>query len=265
MFRICLFLSILLPLAASAFKLSWQDDFNGQGLDGSKWDIINDCNFKDGNNELECYTNAPKNVRVANGNLVIEAVVEQKGNKKYTSARIHGKNGFKYGRFEVRAKLPKGKHLWPAIWQMPKQSKFGSWPRSGEIDIMEYRGQVPNKVEGTLHFGRSGGDKQSIGSKPKEFGFDFSQDYHVFGFERTPQKMKWFVDGKEYFSLDTSIGSQKFPDLYKGSQPWDEEFYWIFNLAVGGNFFNGMPQLNEEEAKKWPKRTMEVDWVKVYT
>src|SRR6266487_811527 len=107
-----------------------------------------------GNNEFQCYTARRENIKVSDGVLTIKARPESYKNHDYTSGRVRmDTEGFKYGRYVIRAKLPKGKHLWPAIWMMPTHEVFGEWAASGEIDIMELRGQEPSLVEGTLHFG----------------------------------------------------------------------------------------------------------------
>lgn len=248
--------------SSDSYHEVWRDDFNGSQLNKDTWHFGNIGCTGNGNEEMQCYTD--RNGRVENGNLIINVKIEPGAQgKQFSSSRIHGKQGWTYGRFEARAKLPKGRHLWPAIWMMPLKGEFGEWPASGEIDIMEHRGQFSNQVEGTIHYG----DVKHIyeGSKMREFPVDFSQDFHVFGLERTPTKIAWLVDGKEYYSYNTDkmFGNK----LYKKKgEPFDKEFYWIFNVAVGGGYFppdQFGPPVTTEEAKHWEKTTMEIDWVKV--
>lgn len=240
----------------------WRDDFNGNQLDESKWYFGNIGCSGNGNNEMQCYTE--HNAVVKNGTLIINVKIEPGSEgKQFSSTRIHGKQGWTYGRFEARVKLPKGRHLWPAVWMMPLKSAFGLWPASGEIDIMEHRGQVSDSVEGTIHYGDNGPIYE--GSNMRKFSVDFSKDFHVFGLDRTPTKIAWSVDGKEYFSYNTDkmFGNR----LYKKKgEPFNKEFYWIFNVAVGGGYFpvdKFGPPVTVEEAKNWEKTSMEVDWVKV--
>lgn len=276
-FDVCLtqFSTALLAEVSSSFaqgkgnrKVVWQEDFNCAQPDAGKWDIQVDCNGG-GNNELQCYTRRPKNVKCHQGKLIITAKPEDYQNKKFTSARLHGKQGWKYGYFEARAKLPKGKHLWPAIWMMPHASKYGIWPRSGEIDIMEYREQELTKIESTLHYGAAWNDKGQTGSGMREFGIDFSQDFHLFGFEWTDKKMVWYLDNKPYFetSLDRMFNPPSGTKVYdKKGSPFDEPFHWILNLAVGGGFFppEKYGNITPEEAKSWPQPVIEIDYLKVY-
>src|SRR5689334_11617702 len=156
LFIVAAFIVGLSPMVAQ--KLVWSDEFNTPGSpDNSKWSYDlgdgcpNVCGW--GNNELEYYTNDPKNVRIENGNLVIEAVKESKGGKEFTSTRIVSKfkGDWLYGRIEIRAKLPKGRGTWPAIWMLSTDWKYGGWPESGEIDIMEHVGYDPGVIHGTLH------------------------------------------------------------------------------------------------------------------
>ena len=131
------------------YKLVWSDEFNGTALDESVW-TIQTGGAGWGNNEKQFYTGRSENLRVEGGNLVIEARKEQYDKNEYTSARImsKGKKTFTYGKMEARISLPSGGGLWPAFWMM---GNTGSWPQCGEIDIMEYVGNVPNRVLGTLH------------------------------------------------------------------------------------------------------------------
>jgi len=140
------------------WELVWHDEFSGTTIDASKWS--HEVNAQGGgNNELQYYTNRSKNSYVENDCLVMQALKEHytgtEGTREYTSARLRTlrKGDWKYGRFDIKAKLPSGKGLWPAIWMLPSENKYGGWAASGEIDIMELVGHEPNKVYGTLHYG----------------------------------------------------------------------------------------------------------------
>ena len=271
------FLIFIVKIVTSEYTLVWFDDFNGDKLDHSKWWELLDCSGR-GNNELQCYTNRSANIKVRNGSLELWAHPEDYQGREFTSGRVHAKGaGWLYGKFEARARLPAGKHLWPAIWMVPVKSTYGPWPASGEIDIMEARGQRTRSVEGTVHYGKSRENRGKVGSAQLEFPFDFSRDFHVFGFEWTNHSMTWSVDGKKFFSFDTrrtfmapdpnekDMKIQK--DVYwRDGQPFDHPFKWILNVAVGGNYFNKKlyGSVSRQEAKKWPKPVMEVDWVKVW-
>ena len=146
--------------SSAKMKLVWSDEFDGDSLNYSKWGVQENA-FGGGNQELQIFTDRAKNVRVENGHLVLEAHRDN-GNisgtvREYSSGRVRTKHrgDWKYGRIEVRAKMPIGQGIWPAIWMLPTDDKYGGWALSGEIDIMEYRGQNPKQVLGTLHLNHS--------------------------------------------------------------------------------------------------------------
>ena len=184
--------------APAGWKLVWNDEFDGSVLDRAKWDfdIGNDLPAGNrrvpgwGNNELEFYTSRPENVFISDGMLHLRAQKESYEGCKYTSGRIKTKDRFSktYGRFEFRAKLPTGKGIWPAIWLLPEKNEYGGWPASGEIDLMEARGQQPEKVLGTLHYGSRGPGHPHAG---KDFLFPDRgtiADFHVYALEWDPVK-----------------------------------------------------------------------------
>ncbi len=207
-------------------------------------------------------------MRVEGGSLVINAHVEEMNGKHFTSGKLHSKQSWTHGKFEARVKLPKGKNLWPAFWMMPAKSVYGGWAASGEIDIMEYRGERPDTVLGTIHFGGSWPNNIASGSGDVKFPSDFSADFHTFGIEWDANQMQWTLDGKVWHkeNMNRSFFSGKGNNPYtKNGQPFDQAFYVILNVAIGGNFFNGMgSQVTPAEAKNWAKPTMEVDYVRVY-
>jgi len=254
-------------LCRADWQLVWSEEFNGSGkpsdaewayeTGGSGW----------GNNELEYYTNGVNgNVREEGGHLVIQARVEEQGGKHFTSTRMHSKKAWTYGKFEARAKHPKGKDLWPAIWMMPQSSVYGPWAASGEIDIMEARGQKPRVTQGTIHYGGASPNNVWSGSGEKDLGFDFSADWHTHTLEWNNQTISWAVDGKQYHSesINRNMWSHKGTNPYNHNvAPFDQAFHWILNIAVGGNFLP-QPWVTPDEARKWEKPTMEIDYLHVY-
>lgn len=240
------------------WKLVWADEFNGTALDSSKWQF--EVNGKGGGNgEMQYYTDRPANLHLTNGHMVISANKENyqgpDGKKSYTSARItsKGKGDWKYGRFEARIKMPKGKGMWPAFWMMPTDSVYGTWAQSGELDIAEVIGDKPNIVYGTLHYGGKWPKNVHSGDKYILPGGDFSDDFHVFTIEWKEGEIRWLVDGHLYQTqISWKTAAAPFP------APFDQKFYFIFNVAVGGSW-PGKPN----ESTTFPQ-TMEVDWVRAY-
>lgn len=238
-------------------KLVWSDNFDGSGLpDSTKWSYDLGVGNPEGwgNNELQYYTSDRKNARVENGSLIIEAHKETIENKGYSSARLVSKKkgDWKYGRVEVRAKLPKGKGTWPAIWMLPTEWKYGGWPASGEIDIMEHVGYDQGVVHGTIHtesYNHSKGTQKEGTIKVS----DASEAFHVYAVDWTEKKIDFLVDGKVYHTVTRDPKED-----YKG-WPFDQSFHVILNIAVGGNW--GGREGVEENI--WPQK-MEVDYVKVY-
>lgn len=245
--------------SAAFAKLVWSDEFENPGApDATKWNYDigdgcpNVCGW--GNNELQYYTNDSKNVRVENGNLVIEARKEAKGGKEYTSTRIvsKAKGDWLYGRIEVRAKLPRGKGTWPAIWMLPTDWKYGGWPASGEIDIMEHVGFDPGVVHGTIHT-ESYNHIKGTQKEGKVTVSNVSDAFHVYAVEWTKDKMTFIIDNDAYYIVTRSPSED-----FKG-WPFDQRFHLLMNIAVGGNW-GGMQGVDESI---WPQR-MEVDYVRVY-
>ncbi len=234
-------------LAIPGWTLVWNDEFSDTTVDPDKWEYeVNGDGG--GNNELQYYTDRPVNSYISDGTLVIEALKENYLGKSYTSARMRTKNkgDWKYGRFEVRAKLPFGQGMWPAIWMLPTDWEYGGWPMSGEIDIMEMVGHETWKVYGTIHFGASVQQRQQRGGSYSLTDASFSQEFHTFTTEWDSVGMTWYVDGKQYFA--TQIGA-----------PFDKRFHILLNVAVGGNWPG-----NPNEFTIFPQR-MTVDYVRVYT
>ena len=237
--------------------LVWSDEFDDAGApDSTRWgyDLGGGGAEGWGNHELEYYTRDQKNVRVENGKLVIEAHSDTLFEKPYTSTRLvsKGKGDWRYGRIEVKAKLPKGRGTWPAIWMLSTDWKYGGWPASGEIDIMEHVGFDPGVIHGTIHTEAYNHIKQTQ-KEGKITVPDADGAFHVYGIDWTNDRMDFFVDDKLYHSVTRDPA-----DDFKG-WPFDQRFYLILNLAVGGNW-GGQKGVDETI---WPQH-MEVDYVRVY-
>ncbi|WP_339207823.1 carbohydrate binding domain-containing protein [Paenibacillus sp. FSL K6-3182] len=254
------------------WSLVWNDEFDSvgdnldtNGVDLDKWayQLGNGSEYGVGdwgNNELQFYKK--ENIKIENGQMIIEAKKENFGGKQYTSGRLWTSPTFSkaYGKFEARIKLPAGQGLWPAFWMMPKDSEYGGWASSGEIDIMEARGRVPGEVDGTIHFGKNAPNNKITGA---QYEFPQGEDitgYHTYSLEWEPGELRWYVDGNLFQTLNdwNSWGADQ-PEKYAFPAPFDKEFYIILNLAVGGNYDGGLkpdPSLLSAQ--------MEIDYVRAY-
>ena len=194
------------PVLEKEVKPIWSDEFDYKGLpDETKWSYDlgdgcpNLCGW--GNNELQRYTNALKNARVENGHLIIEAHKEDIGTRHYSSTRLisKGKGDWKYGRIEVRAKLPTGLGTWPAIWMLSTDWEYGGWPESGEIDIMEHVGYNPDSIFGTVH---TKAYNHMLGTHKvgKIYMPDAESTFHVYAVEWSEKKIDFYLDDNKYFT-----------------------------------------------------------------
>lgn len=240
------------------WKLVWNDEFDGPSLDYKKWEIEVNA-FGGGNNELQIYTDRKENVRIEDGHLVLEARRDNHGIagtvREYSSGRIRSKHrgDWKYGKFETRARLPAGQGVWSAIWMLPTDEKYGTWASSGEIDIMEFKGQEPDVVWGTLHYGSQWPGNKHTGDTYKLDKGNFTDDFHIFTLEWEEDAIRWYVDGKlTQTQTKWESNGGKFP------APFDQEFHMLLNLAIGGGFLG-----NPDGTTKFP-REMQVDYVRVY-
>jgi beta-glucanase (GH16 family) len=240
---------------SNQWKLTWSDEFNYNGLpDSRKWTYDVGGNGW-GNNELEYYTNASlANAHVDNGTLKITAIREDKRGRDYTSARLltKGKQEFTYGKIEIRAKLPAGRGLWPAIWMLGADAAKVGWPLCGEIDIMEHVGYEKDSVLGTIHtkaYNHILGTQKS----KKTYIENPYGEFHLFSIEWTPEKIDFFLDHKLY---------NHFQNEHKtvAEWPFDKPFFLIMNIAIGGGL-GGKMGIDETA---FPA-TMEVDYVRVYS
>jgi len=237
------------------YGLIWSDEFEGpagQLPDPGKWtyDIGTDW----GNLQLEWDSNRPENVSLdGEGHLAITAIEEEYEGQPYTSARIKTKDLFerRYGRFEARVHLPIGQGIWPAFWMLGNDIDEVGWPQCGEIDILEYRGQEPRSLHGTLH-GPGHYGNNAIGAEHTLAQGGFHLGFHVFAIEWDESGIDWYVDGFRYHSVSPS-------DLPAGAEwVYDHPFFMILNVAVGGRWV-GDPDQDTE----FPQ-TMLVDYVRVY-
>jgi beta-glucanase (GH16 family) len=229
--------------------LVWSDEFNGTALDGTKWTAETGGGGW-GNKELQYYKAA--NATVSSGTLKIIAKKEKVQANNYTSARIKTalKGDWTYGRFEARIKLPKGAGLWPAFWMMPTDSYYGTWPKSGEMDISEMIGAKPTNSFGTLHYGTSSTDHQYRGADFYLNSGTYADGFHTFAIEWQAGVVRWFVDDNLYNTIRST-------DIAPYAWPFDKRFYIILNLAVGGTLGGTV------DNTIFPA-TMEVDYVRVY-
>ncbi|WP_150272787.1 family 16 glycosylhydrolase [Paenibacillus tepidiphilus] len=261
--------------AIAGMNLLWQDEFSGTALDTSKWNyetgyyISQDPNsWGWGNAELQHYTNSTQNVFVSGGQLNIRALNDHRSfpqdpNRyaEYSSGKINTKGhmSLEYGRVDIRAKLPTGDGIWPALWMLPEDAVYGAWAASGEIDIMEAKGRLPGTTSGAVHFGGQWPVNRYIaGEYHFPQGQTFANDYHVYSMVWEDDNIKWYVDGKFFFKVSRgqwySVAAPNNPNA-----PFDEPFYLIMNLAVGGHFDGGRtPAASDIPA------TMQVDYVRVY-
>jgi len=242
------------PLTYPGYTLIWNDEFSGTALDANVWNYeIGNGSGGWGNNELEYYTNSQKNTLVSNGNLIIEARMESISGFNYSSARLttQNKKSFTFGRVDIRAKLPRGKGIWPALWMLGNNITSVGWPACGEIDIMEFLGHETSKSYGTLHYGASAATHGSKGNSYTLSSGSFYDQFHVFSMEWKQDELKLFVDNNLYVTfIKTDVGSAPYP--------FNVPFFFIFNVAVGGNW-PGSPDANTS----FPQR-MIVDYVRVF-
>lgn len=239
------------PTGNGGYTLVWSDEFDGPNINLNNWTYdIGWGNDGWGNLELQSYTDSPDNARIENGMLIIEAREQRVKGQRYSSARLktQGLQEWQYGRIEARIKVAEGQGLWSAFWMLGSNFEQVGWPQSGEIDIMENIGREPNNTYGTLHGpGYSGAD--GVGG-PYTHPSSLADDFHVYTIEWDANQISWYVDGV-LFSTVT-------PDDVPGEWVYDQPFFIILNLAVGGNW-PGSP----DATTVFPQQ-MVVDYVRVY-
>jgi len=257
------------------WDLFWNDEFDGNSLKTNLWNydvghyIGGNCNQPGwGNDEAQAYTDNSKNVFLADGKLNLAVHKETKWeacsgggkNVEYTSGKIvtSGKFSWKYGRIDFCAKLPLGQGFWPALWMMPQNSVYGGWARSGEIDVMEAKGRFPSASSGAIHFGDAWPNNTYIHGDYAFPGGRTINDFNVYSLVWEQAQMRWYVNGNLFRTVNNSQWhSAGAPNNQYA--PFDEDFFIIMNLAVGGNFDDGrLPPTSAMPG------IMQVDYVRVY-
>ena len=241
------------PALYTGYQLAWSDEFDSTGVNTNDWNFELGNNNGWGNNELENYTGRIQNAFVSKGSLIIEARRENSTSSQYTSARMttQGKKSFEFGRIDIRAKLPVGKGIWPALWMLGSNITSVGWPACGEIDIMELIGTYPGRVHSTLHWKASNGNHASMGSQINLTSGDFSQQFHVYSLVWKQDMLDCLMDDQLIFRLTKA-------DVGTATYPFNASQFFIFNVAVGGDW-PGPPDANTE----FPQR-MFVDYVRVF-
>lgn len=280
------------PLRAAAtddWTLVWSDEFDKGTIDRAKWSFDVDC-WGGGNDERQCYTNSPRNAAIEDGKLVItarherstgpalpeamrltSAMPDAEVSRDFSSARLttRKKASWRYGKVEVRARLPQGQGTWPAIWMLPEKTSYGPWAASGEIDILEAVNlgvpcaKCPSGLEdtilGTLHFGAKWPNNAHKGEEihaPEVL----DEGFHTYAIEWQPERITWQIDGRTYA---TRIASEWWSAGSKApGAPFDRPFHLILNLAIGGKLAEerGLGGVRDDG---YPKR-FEIDWVRVW-
>ncbi|GAB3021097.1 glycoside hydrolase family 16 protein [Bowmanella dokdonensis] len=285
-------------LPVSSWEMVWSDEFDGAGIDTDNWTFEVNC-AGGGNNEKQCYTDSEDNAFTSDGMLNIVALPAEEGAEKpYTSARLNTryKADFKYGRIEMRAKLPYGQGSWPAFWMMPTDERYGGWPRSGEIDIMEAvnlkaptaEGQAEASVHGTLHYGKEWPNNASSGKAYQlPDGQNPADDFHTYAIEWQEGEIRWYVDDylfatqrqskvrynskgepvglahRGWFAEYFGQGSGEL-ETHWDTAPFDQEFYLILNLAVGGDWPENVNTLGIDAGAFADGQSYIIDYVRVY-
>ncbi|MDT8278996.1 MAG: glycoside hydrolase family 16 protein [Erythrobacter sp.] len=282
----------LAPLEGAGWELAWADEFDGDSLDRSKWTPEVSC-WGGGNFERQCYTDRPENIAVEGGMLLLKARKERftgparppeiaenpnpQLTQSYTSGKVRtrGLHAWRYGRIEVRAKVPPGQGPWSAVWMMPDADAYGRWPLSGEIDILEAvnigakcklcdGGRGENRTISALHFGDLPPRNRLVdGRTTLPDGALPSDDFHVYAVEWGEGLIRFLVDDHVHLTVTADQWDSASPlALGNAAAPFDQPFYVMANLAVGG-------RLAEENnakglaAKSFPAQ-FAIDWIRVY-
>lgn len=247
----------IIPDEEKEWQLVWEDEFDAEQLDMEKWSFQFGTGSEEGltnwgNNEQQYYTDREENLFLEDGYLHIVAKEESYEGQQYTSARIRtrDKGDWMYGRMEIRAKLPQGQGIWPAIWMLPTKDNF-QWPRDGEIDITELVGHEPERVHSTVHFEKNGGGHDYKGTSYTLQEGIFADDFHTFSIEWKLNEIQFFVDENHFYTVNSS-------SLAPHNYPFNNTFHLIMNIAVGGEW-PGYP----DNTTPFPQ-SMIVDYVKVY-
>ncbi|MEL7198782.1 MAG: glycoside hydrolase family 16 protein [Pseudomonadota bacterium] len=279
-------------LDKAGWELVWSDEFDGDALDRSNWLPEQSC-WGGGNEERQCYTDRPENVAIENGKLILRARKEaftglarppEIANdpnplvtQQYTSGKVRtrGLHAWKYGRIEARAKVPAGQGMWPAVWMMSAEGHYGAWPLSGEIDILEAvnigaacdecEGDVgENRTVSALHFGDLAPANQNVTSKTVLPNLSLpSEDFHTYSVEWGEGLIRFLVNNQVHATFTKDDWNSASPKA-KGNPnaPFDQAFYVMANLAVGGEW----PERENEKglADDSLPAQFEIDWIRVY-
>ncbi len=274
------------PRKIPGWRLVWHDEFDGTTIDRTKWDFDLGNGFYNydshtwvpgwGNEELQYYTDSAANVSVKDSLLTIRAIKESMHGCGYSSARLktRKRDGTPlfttlYGRVEFRARVPWGKGLWPALWMLPQDERYGGWAASGEIDLMEIVGDKPHEVLNSIHFGSVYPKRTLITTVYPLPGGSRVSDWHDYAVEWEPGEIRFYVDGVQTCSYGhwwscsktrdgAGLDAGKASDLNPWPAPFDQPFYLLMNVAVGGNF-PGVPNADTH----FPAELV-VDYVRVY-
>lgn len=239
---------------SESLKLVWSDEFSGPqtSVDSSKW-FYQEGGWGWGNDEAQYYTSRSENSYIENGNLVIRSLKEFFKGNQYTSAKLVSKPSWKYGRFEINAKLPVGRGSWAAFWMLPRSLLSGSkpWPDCGEIDIMENVGFDSHRIHATIHTRDYNHMRKTQKTNSIEIS-NPSENFHTYAMEWNPNEIRFFIDGIQiFFFLKESTDPNKWP--------FDQDFHLILNNAIGG-FWGGMQGIDDSS---FPQKYL-IDYVRVY-
>ncbi|MFY0688447.1 MAG: family 16 glycosylhydrolase [Cyclobacteriaceae bacterium] len=239
------------PDSYEGMTLVWQDEFSAARINEQDWTFeIGTGSSGWGNNELQYYKK--ENASIVDGHLVIEARNEASNGSQYTSTRMitKDKQTFQYGRVDIRAVMPRGKGIWPALWMLGNNISEVSWPACGEIDIMEMIGgaETDGTTHGTIHWSNGGQHAYYGQHKSLENGV-LNDEFHVYSIEWHENAITWFFDNEEFHSVDITPAELS---------EFHEEFFFIFNVAVGGNW-PGSPD-HTTVFPQW----MIVDYIRVF-
>ena len=242
------------------YKLLWSDEFDGTELNLDNWTReVREVGWT--NNELQEYRDSEENVFVKDGNLVLKAIkTEKDGKPYYTSGKVNSQNkkDFQYGKVVVRAKVPEGQGLWPAIWMMPQDEQhYGQWPKCGEIDIMEVLGNDTMLSYSTIHYGEPHAEQQGTLTSVKSGSY--SEEFHLFSVEWEPGEMRFYTDYVPVLTVNDWFTAVEGEDDKPYPAPFDQPFFVQMNLAVGGNWPG-----NPDETTNFDNAEFLIDYVRVY-
>ncbi len=254
---------------SSEWVMVWADEFEGDDLDYGKW-AKEENNYGGGNHERQAYRTDPKYCFVKDGVLSLAVyrdphTTSDGKTQPYSSARIRTqkRGDWKYGRFEVCAKMPQGQGIWPAVWMLPTESKYGGWAAGGEIDILESRGSEVHEITGAIHFGGAWPRNTYLSHHYTFPDQDGAGAFHVYALEWSADEIKWYVDGKlcRTRSKDEWFSAAARENVHA---PFDQPFHMIVNVAVDGRFFEQTSQRADLLPPDAFPQTLEVDYIRVY-